>query len=157
LYEVIPVGVESNFLNSVDPLKYQKETVDNNKASKTDEIMTVKFRYKAPDGDVSKLIEHPVLDKQIPIAKTSDNFRFAASVAQFGMLIRNSEFKSNASYSDVLSLARKAKGNDEEGYRSEFVRLVESAQLLAKAKPEPQDDGDTDEEESGTKPLSRNK
>jgi Ca-activated chloride channel homolog len=157
LYEVIPVGVESNFLNSVDPLKYQKETVDNNKASKTDEIMTVKFRYKATDGDVSKLIEHPVLDKQIPIAKTSDNFRFAASVAQFGMLIRNSEFKSNASYSDVLSLARKAKGNDEEGYRSEFVRLVESAQLLAKAKPEPQDDGDTDEEESGTKPLSRNK
>ena len=48
--------------------------------------MTVKFRYKAPDGDVSKLIEHPVKDKQIPIAKTSDNFRFAASVAEFGML-----------------------------------------------------------------------
>jgi Ca-activated chloride channel homolog len=148
LYEVIPVGVESDFLNSVDPLKYQKETVDNKKTAKTDEIMTVKFRYKAPDGDVSKLIEHPVMDKQIPIAKTSDNFRFAASVAQFGMLIRNSEFKSNASYTDVLSLARKAKGNDEAGYRSEFVRLVESAQLLAKAKPEPKDDGDNDEEET---------
>jgi Ca-activated chloride channel homolog len=157
LYEVIPVGIESDFLNSVDPLKYQKETVDNKKTSKTDEIMTVKFRYKAPDGDVSKLIEHPVMDKQIPIAKTSDNFRFAASVAQFGMLIRNSEFKSNASYTDVLNLARKAKGNDEEGYRSEFVRLVESAQLLAKAKPEPKDDGDAEEEEAGTKPLSRNK
>ena len=158
LYEVIPVGIESDFLNSVDPLKYQKETVDNKKSSKTDEIMTVKFRYKAPDGDVSKLIEHPVLDKQIPIAKTSDNFRFAASVAQFGMLIRNSEFKSNASYTDVLSLARKAKGNDEEGYRSEFVRLVESAQLLAKAKPEPKDDGDTDEEiEVKSKPISKNK
>ena len=151
LYEVIPVGVESDFLNSVDPLKYQKEINASTKTSKTDEIMTVKFRYKAPDGDVSKLIEHPVMDKQIPIAKTSDNFRFAASVAQFGMLIRNSEFKSNASYTDVLSLARKAKGNDEEGYRSEFVRLVESAQLLAKAKPEPKDDGDTDDERSKIK------
>ncbi len=74
------------------------------------------------------------------------------------MLIRNSEFKSNASYTDVLSLARKAKGNDEEGYRSEFVRLVESAQLLAKAKPEPKDDGDTDEEiEVKSNPVSKNK
>lgn len=107
------------------------------KSSQTDEILTVKFRYKEPDGDVSKLIEHPVLDKQIAIAKTSDNFRFAASVAQFGMLLRNSEFKSTSSFDNVLSLARKAKGNDEEGYRSEFVRLVESAQMLAKGKPEP--------------------
>ena len=97
----------------------------------------MKFRYKAPDGDVSKLIEHPVMDKQIPIAKTSDNFRFAASVAEFGMLLRNSEFKSNASFDNVLALASKAKGNDEEGYRSEFIRLVENAQMLAKGKPEP--------------------
>ena len=155
LYEVIPVGVESSFLNNVDPLKYQKEINGNTKTSKTEEIMTVKFRYKVPDGDVSKLIVHPVMDKQIPVAKTSDNFRFAAAVAQFGMLIRNSEFKSNASYNDVLSLARKAKGSDEEGYRSEFVRLVESAQLLAKEKPEPKDD--TDEEETGSKPVSKNK
>ncbi len=138
LYEVIPAGVESSFLNDVDPLKYQNNTTkNNNKNSNTDEILTVKFRYKAPDGDVSKLITHPVSDDRIAIAKTTDNFRFAASVAQFGMLLRNSAFKSNASFSDVLSLARKAKGNDEEGYRSEFVRLVESAQLLAKAKPEP--------------------
>ncbi len=63
------------------------------KSSHTDEIMTVKFRYKAPDGDVSKLIEHPLKDDQLSIAKTSDNFRFAASVAEFGMLLRNSEFK----------------------------------------------------------------
>ena len=82
--------------------------------------------------DVSKLIEHPVLDKQISIAKTSDNFRFAASVAEFGMLLRNSEFKLASTFSGVLELARKAKGKDEEGYRSEFIRLVENAQLLAK-------------------------
>jgi len=137
LYEVIPVGVNSDFLKGVDSLKYQKNIVPLSKSSQSDEILTVKFRYKEPDGDVSKLIEHPVLDKQIAIAKTSDNFRFAASVAQFGMLLRNSEFKSTSSFDNVLSLARKAKGSDEEGYRSEFVRLVESAQMLAKGKPEP--------------------
>ena len=80
-------------------------------------------------------------------------FRLAASVAQFGMLLRNSEFKSKASYTGVLNLARKAKGNDEEGYRSEFVRLVESAQLLTKGKPEPDD---TDEEVE-SKPISKHK
>ena len=63
--------------------------------------------------------------------KTSANFRFAASVAQFGMLLCNSEFKSNSSFNGVLNLARNAKGNDEEGYRAEFIRLVESARSLA--------------------------
>lgn len=157
LYEVIPVGVESSFLNDVDPLKYQQEITVNKKTAATDEILTVKFRYKAPDGDVSKLITHPVLDEQIKIAKTSDNFRFAASVAQFGLLIRNSAFKSSASYLDVLNMARKAKGNDEEGYRSEFIRLVESAQLLAKATPENNTEGETEEEPAKSKPLSKNK
>ncbi|MBL7725709.1 MAG: von Willebrand factor type A domain-containing protein [Chitinophagaceae bacterium] len=155
LYEVIPIGVNSNFLKNVDSLKYQKNVTPFSKSSHTDEILTVKFRYKAPDGEVSKLIEHPVKDKQVPVAKTSDNFRFAASVAQFGMLLRNSEFKSYASYADVLSLARKAKGNDEEGYRSEFIRLVESAQMLAKGKTEPKDDADTDE--GGPMPVSKRK
>ena len=136
LYEIIPVGVNSDFLKGVDSLKYQKNSVPLSKSSYTDEIMTVKFRYKTPDGEVSKLIEHPVLDKQITIVKTSDNFRFASSVAEFGMLLRHSAFKSSSSFDNVLMLARKAKGNDEEGYRSEFVRLVESAQMLAKGKPE---------------------
>ncbi|MBL7732478.1 MAG: von Willebrand factor type A domain-containing protein [Chitinophagaceae bacterium] len=144
LYEIIPAGVESSFLDNVDPLKYQKDVTPLSKSNHSDEIMTVKFRYKAPDGDVSKLIEHPVKDKQLDIAKTSENFRFAVSVAEFGMLLRNSEFKSAASFSNVLSLARKAKGNDEEGYRSEFIRLVESAQLLSKTKAAPV-------EEEGTK------
>jgi Ca-activated chloride channel homolog len=150
LYEIIPVGVESSFLQNVDSLKYQKNAAPLSKTTQTDEIMTVKFRYKAPDGDVSKLIEHPVKDKEISIAKTSDNFRFATSVAQFGMLLRNSAFKSNASFENVLALARKARGNDDEGYRSEFIRLVESAQLLAKGKPEPKKNGE-EEEDAGEK------
>jgi Ca-activated chloride channel homolog len=136
LYEVIPVGVKSSFLKDVDPLKYQKNIEPLSKPTAGGEILTVKFRYKQPDGDVSKLIEHPVLDKQVPILKTSDNFRFAASVAQFGMLLRDSEFKSAASYADVLNLATKAKGTDEEGYRTEFIRMVQNAEMLAKAKPE---------------------
>ena len=132
LYEVIPVGVKSDFLKSVDSLKYQNNIQPLSKSSHTDEMMTVKFRYKAPDGDVSKLIEHPLKDNQLSITKTSDNFRFAASVAEFGMLLRNSEFKASSSFDNIISMAKKAKGNDDEGYRSEFIRIVESAQLLAK-------------------------
>ena len=148
LYEVIPVGVKSDFLQKVDSLKYQKNTTALSSSSQTDEILTVKFRYKAPDGDVSKLIEHPVLDKQVALAKTSDNFRFAAAVAQFGLLLRESAYKSASSYDNVLNLARKAKGYDEEGYRSEFVRLVESARLLAKGKPEPKSGEEPAEDDS---------
>ncbi len=155
LYEIIPVGVKSSFLKDVDKLKYQKNIEPLSKSSNNGEMLTVKFRYKAPDGEVSKLIEHPVQDKQISIAKTSDNFRFAAAVAQFGMLLRNSEFKSNASFLDVINMARKAKGNDDEGYRSEFIRLAESAEMLAKAKP---GNNKTEENvEEDTKPLSKNK
>ena len=138
LYEIIPVGVKSDFLKNVDSLKYQNNIKPLSKSSHTDEMMTVKFRYKAPDGDASKLIEHPLNDNQISIAKTSDNFRFAASIAEFGMLLRNSEFKAAASFDNVIKMAKKAKGDDEEGYRSEFIRLAESAQLLAKGnKTEP--------------------
>ncbi|HRX93359.1 MAG TPA: DUF3520 domain-containing protein, partial [Chitinophagaceae bacterium] len=102
----------------------------------SDEIMTVKFRYKAPDGDVSKLIVHPLKDDKIALVKTSDNFRFAAAVAEFGMLLRKSEFKADASYDNVLFLAKKAKGEDEEGYRAEFIKMVKSAGWLALNGPE---------------------
>ncbi|MFC0773160.1 vWA domain-containing protein [Terrimonas alba] len=147
LYEIIPAGIKTNFLKDVDPLKYQKGDGDTRKASHANELITVKFRYKAPDGDISKLIEHAVKDHQLSIANTSDNFRFAASVAEFGMLLRSSIFKSQASYDNVINLAKKAKGNDEEGYRSEFIRLVESAQLLVKGK------GEVDKEETAMKKV----
>jgi Ca-activated chloride channel family protein len=131
LYEVIPAGVESNFLDSVDPLKYQSTNKETSKTKHNGEIMNIKLRYKQPDGELSRLLEHPVFDSEVAIAKTTDNFRFAAAVAQFGMLLRHSEFKSNSSFNGVLKLAKNAKGNDEEGYRSEFIRLVESAKQLA--------------------------
>ncbi|RYY68603.1 MAG: DUF3520 domain-containing protein [Chitinophagaceae bacterium] len=132
IYEIIPVGVSSSFVKEVDALKYTKNNKALSKSNFSDEMMTIKFRYKAPDGEVSKLIEHPVKDNQVAIANVSDNFRFAAAVAQFGMLLRNSEYKSNASYQSVLQLAKSALSIDKEGYRKEFVSLVEQTVLLAR-------------------------
>ncbi len=136
LYEIIPVGVKSEFLPSVDDLRYQK---DENKikesytaAASSDELLNLKLRYKKPNEDTSNLIVNPLKDDNIKLEKTSDNFRFSAAVAEFGMILRNSEFKSNANYNQVISLAKAAKGKDSEGYRSEFLKLVESCQLMSK-------------------------
>ncbi len=143
LYEVIPVGIKSEFLKKVDTLKYQDNLVAFSKSAQTNELLTVKFRYKKPDADESKLVEYPVKENQLSINASSDNFRFAAAVAEFGMLLRNSEFKSKASFNNVLTLARRSKGADEEGYRSEFIQLVKNAQLLTEEKKT------TDEDEGG--------
>lgn len=130
LYEIIPVGVKSDFLKKTDSLKYQDNDKTFDKAVQTDELMTIKFRYKKPAEDNSRLLEVAVKDGQLNINQASNNFRFAAAVAEFGMLLRNSEFKSTASFENVLMLARKSKGNDEEGYRSEFIQLVEDVQAM---------------------------
>lgn len=135
LYEIIPAGVNSDYLANVDPLKYQKKASPAT-LSNDEEMFTVKFRYKAPEGYQSKLLEKVVLNKSEVLEKTSDNFRFAAAVAEMGLLLRQSEFKGAANYSQVISLAKSARGEDEEGYRAEFIRLANSAQLLAKANPE---------------------
>ncbi len=129
LYEVIPADIESEFLKDVDDLKYQKKAKES-KASGSDEILTVKFRYKEPSGSVSKLIEHPVMDRSIAFDQTSENFRFAACVAEFGMLLNDSKFKSFASFGHVLKVARAAQGKDVEGYRKEFIALVRKAERL---------------------------
>ena len=129
LYEIIPVGVESKFFK-VDELKYQTSKIGP-QASKTNELMTVKFRYKKPDGNVSKLIVHPLIDDNRSLEKTSDNFRWAASVASFGMLLRQSEFINGLSEEGVLRLAQSAKGEDKDGYRTEFISLVKADRLVA--------------------------
>ncbi len=131
LYEIIPVGVESDFLENVDELKYQRLS-KNKKSELKNEMMTIKFRYKEPDGDVSKLIVHPVTDEKVPVDQTSENFRFVSAVAQFGMLLRNSEFKADASYEKVLKLATGSMGKDEEGYRAEFIKLVQHVTSIVK-------------------------
>jgi Ca-activated chloride channel family protein len=131
LYEVVPVGVKSAYLKDVDPLKYSEQPIVKT-SSNTNELLTVKFRYKEPDGGKSKLIEQAVLNTDKAFDKTSDNFRFAAAVAGFGMLLRNSEYKGVASFQQVLNIATAAKGIDKEGYRNELIKLVKKAALLAK-------------------------
>jgi len=130
LYELILKDGESDVeIPKVDDLKYQEvKTSDFGESSK--ELLTVKFRYKEPDEDTSKLIEKTVISKDIKLKNTSDNFRFSAAVAGFGLLLRDSKFKEDCSYNQVLKLAKGAKGKDEFGYRAEFIRLVEITQLL---------------------------
>lgn len=131
LYEIIPVGEKNEFYEKVDALKYQQEEKQRNWVTKnTGELMNIKFRYKKPTEDVSKLIEHAVLENAGLIKSASTNFRFAAAVAQFGMLLSNSEFKQSSSYASTLQLAKDAIGKDAEGYRNEFVQLLKNAQLL---------------------------
>lgn len=129
LYEIIPVGVEDKYFK-VDDLKYQTSKIDPS-AYKSNEMMTVKFRYKDPEGTESKLIVHPVSDEPIPLAKTSDNFRWSASVAAFGMLLRDSEFLNGYTSDEITELATSARGEDEEGYRREFINMVQSFGTLA--------------------------
>ncbi|MGC9503733.1 vWA domain-containing protein [Baaleninema sp.] len=133
LYEVIPVGAETDVnLPDVDDLRYQ-DTEVSPQAADSDELMLVKLRYKEPDGDTSELITQPLLDKGVRLDATSDDFRFAASVAEFGLLLRDSSYKGDATWEQTLDLARNSRGEDAEGYRTEFMRLVEQAQILAES------------------------
>ncbi len=129
LYEIIPAGVESKFLASVDDLKYQQNKGEVS-TTVSGEFCTIKLRYKKPDGDKSQLIEKPVLDHQIDLKNSSENFRWAAAVAEFGMLLRESEFLGNATYVHCENLARTAKGEDKNGYRMEMIRMLETIKSL---------------------------
>ena len=124
-YEVIPVGVKNDYVGKVDDLKYQKKQKETVKPTGSNELLTVKLRYKAPDTDVSKKMELPFVDNKGN--NVSSDFHFASAVAMFGQLLRNSDFKGDASYDKVIELAKQGLNNDDKGYRREFVRLVETA------------------------------
>ena len=133
LYEVVLKGSSDN-IPSVDPLRYQiNELNESSSSSNSKELLTVKFRYKDPKGSTSKLIVKHLDDKLTPLAKSSDNFKFSAAVAEFGLLLRNSKHKEQASYDQVLMLAKESKGIDNNGYRAEFIRLVEMSEMQASA------------------------
>ena len=126
LYEVVPADAGAS---GSSELRYSTSAIKPDAAG-SDELMTVKFRYKEPDGDKSKLIEQPLYAKDINLNKSSDNFRFSAAVAEFSMLLRDSEFKGNSTYSEVIKLANGALGQDMGGYRREFIKLVEATKLI---------------------------
>jgi Ca-activated chloride channel homolog len=150
LYEVVPVKAASPSNDApitsatagrgerpgVDPLRYQKATepverkVELTDAAASGELLTLKLRYKQPDGDTSRLLEHPVKDSQRRYGEASGDFKFAASVAGFGMILRGSPHRGNITIDAVRELAQEGVGGDASGYRKEFVTLVERAKEL---------------------------
>lgn len=118
LYEVIPVGVKSHYLKEMNDLKYT-ETTQINKYS--DELLTVKFRYKKPSEDKSIEMTHTLKDE---LKEASSDLKFASAVALFGMQLRHSKYYNNSKIEDVITLANAARDNDKEGYKAEFIRLV---------------------------------
>jgi Ca-activated chloride channel homolog len=135
LYEVVPAGRKVDGGGAVDPLKYQAPATRPAAQQQpfADELLTLKLRYKQPDGDTSKLLEFPVKNAAKRFADTSGDFKFAAGVAGFGMILRDSPHKGSATLGAVLEWAGEGVGADEHGYRAEFVELVKKAKGL---KPE---------------------
>jgi Ca-activated chloride channel family protein len=153
LYEIIPAGSDETGFPAVDPLRYQDShggypSVDRDRdynkmpvakdsrdgraerAGMTDaprELCNIKLRYKDPDALTSKLFSKAVGTDIKKAGETTDRFRFSAAVAEFGMILRNSKYTGNATRADVISLASGARGSDPDGYRAEFIRLVQSA------------------------------
>ncbi|OOB82720.1 hypothetical protein BZL53_09430 [Flavobacterium columnare] len=125
LYEIIPTGVESSY--SPTQLKYTSKEGSQNLISK--ELATVKFRYKRPDGEKSIEIIQTVSNSSKPLMISSPDFKFASSVAWFGMKLRDSKYIENTQTEDIIALANKGIHNDLEGYKTEFIRLIKSAKL----------------------------
>jgi len=137
LYEVVPVGAASNPAASVppvDPLKYSANESSTSSGSKSpDEMLTVKLRYKKPDENKSELIERAVTDTNATFESAPVDLKFAAAVAEFGMILRDSEYKGNGTLNAVIEWADQAKGKDPNGYRAGFIELVRKAQTLKRS------------------------
>ena len=130
LYEVIPVGVEAGTLmrdRGIDDLRYQDDGA-RIAAGESPKLLFIKLRYKDPDERRSRLLTHPVLDTE---QDPSVDFTFGASVAAFGMVLRDSKYGGSTDLETVLRWARRSVGSDLEGYRKEFVRMVEAARQLS--------------------------
>ncbi len=130
-YELVPAGA-TNAVAKTDALKYQKQVPVAN-----EELLTVKLRYKLPDADTSTRMDQPVVAKDITHAEPTEAFRFASSVVEFALLMKRSAHKGSASFDAVIKRARAAKGRDDDGWRAEFIRLVETAQLMMKTANDP--------------------
>ncbi|MCE5332894.1 MAG: von Willebrand factor type A domain-containing protein [Bacteroidales bacterium] len=134
LYEIIPVGVENTY-GGVDDLKYQNTKKIKNSATKDDvlstELLTVKLRYKKPDETNSRKLEVPALANALN-EEPSKDFKFIMAVAMFGQLLKDSDFKGEATYQKVIDFAKSGIDNDSNGYRREFIRLAEAVNQMEK-------------------------
>ena len=130
LYEIIPVGVKSD-------VKFPEVTDSNEQQNSetpatygTNDLMEVKLRYKQPQGTTSQLLTYPVVDRGVKLENASNNFKFSAAVAAFGMVLRDSQYKGTASFEQVLKLANQSQAEDLDGYRAEFIRLVKRSESI---------------------------
>jgi Ca-activated chloride channel family protein len=126
LYELVMPGDDS-VTASGDPLKYQSTKV----TAGSPELLTLKLRYKEPESDTSSLLTYTVSDNHADVTAASNNLRFASAVAEFGMLLRDSKFKGDATYDEARTLAQKSLGRDFEGYRHDFLTMIGDAQNLS--------------------------
>ncbi|MDI1256309.1 MAG: von Willebrand factor type A domain-containing protein [Flavobacterium sp.] len=124
LYEIIPADVKSDFFEETPMLKYSKTTsvADNY----NEELATIKFRYKKPDGDKSIEMVKVIENKTISLQNASDDFKFCSAVSWFGLKLRDSKLVKNKATSDIKTLAQQGLSNDSEGYRAEFIRLIDA-------------------------------
>jgi Ca-activated chloride channel family protein len=132
LYEVIPASVPTS-APAADELKYQQAEIRRGEAATTAigrELLTLKMRYKEPESDMSRKLEWSVTDAEASFPDASDDFQFAAAVAEFGLLLGDSEFKGAASFDEAAEIAAANLGADPHGYRSEFVELIRRAKGL---------------------------
>lgn len=129
LYEIIPAS-SNEVVDNIDSLKYQNLSAKNENF--TNEVLTLKFRYKSPNEDTSKLITETLYNAEVPFNELSNNFKFSSSVAAFGMLLRDKKFAKKMDAKHIIEIAKSAKGEDTNGYRAEFIKLVETAELLIK-------------------------
>jgi Ca-activated chloride channel family protein len=126
LYEIIPPGAAD--IPVVDNLKYAQTSTTHHEHA--NELLNVKLRYKPKGSKSSLLMSANGIDTKLGFTETSEDFRFSAAVAGFGLLLKDSKFKGDLTYPALIELARDSRGNDREGYRAEFIRLLESAELI---------------------------
>ena len=124
LYEIIPTGVKNELYQEPSDLKYTK--TDASSTNFNNELATIKFRYKKPDGDKSTEMTALISNKHDAFYTASSDFKFSAAVAWFGLKLRDSKLVLNKSSIDIAALAKEGLVNDSEGYRAEFIRLVEA-------------------------------
>ncbi|MCU4176924.1 YfbK domain-containing protein [Carboxylicivirga sp. N1Y90] len=132
LYEIIPQGADDakKWIKSVDELKYQKKQKRRNVAM-SDDWLTLKLRYKRPDEKASNLMEYVIKGDVDAFDEASKDFRFAASVAAFGMILSDSKYKGDIDYEDLKEMAKESRGNDEDGFKAEMIRLIKTAESLS--------------------------
>ncbi|MEL6922940.1 MAG: von Willebrand factor type A domain-containing protein [Bacteroidota bacterium] len=135
LYEIVPTG-DQRVATAEGDLKYQAQVVKASAKADPD-LLTMKLRYKKPNASTSQLLEYTARDGGSTFGESSENFRFSAAVASFGMLLRNSDFKGSSNFTDISQWASGSKGKDSFGHRKEFLQLVEWAETIHKEQDGP--------------------